>query len=144
MTNDNMHSEDFFRELISTEGIEKAPKGFADRVMQSIEAAPAAVKARWWQQSGTWIASSVAFGFICLVVIVFTLDFSFMGSMFNGFAVDSSLIDRITREIGRELLGMTEGFTVSPITIVIVLALVALFILDRLIRRRPRIELRVM
>ena len=136
------NNEDFLKELLSPREPEKAPEGFADRVMAALPAAPARQKASWWQQSNAWIWASIVAGIISLVVIAFTLDFSFMGSIFTGIRFDSSLVDTITREFGRELLGLTDGFTLSPISIIIVVALGALFLIDRLIRRRPKIEMR--
>ena len=66
-----------------------------------------------------------------------------MGSVFTGFTVDENLINTITTEVGRELLGMSEGIEVSSITVIIVAAIGALFILDRILRRKPDVEFRV-
>ena len=135
--NDMKPNKDFFKGLIQKQGVEKAPEGFTDRVMAAIPESVPETGLRWWQQSNAWIWASVGAGIVGLVVMVFTLDFSFMGSLFTGIGLDSSLVDRVTQEIGRELLGMTDGFTLSPISLIIIIALAALFILDRLIRRRP-------
>ena len=83
------NNEDFLKELLSPREPEKAPEGFADRVMAALPAAPARQKASWWQQSNAWIWASIVAGIISLVVIAFTLDFSFMGSIFTGIRFDS-------------------------------------------------------
>jgi len=137
------NTDGFFKNLLSGEGLEKAPEGFADRVMQAVEAEKSMVKESLWSWSGWWLWGSIAFALGCLVVVLFFVDFSFMGSVFQGIVVDEALLSRITGEIGKELLGMKEGLSFSPTTIYIFVAIAALFVIERVFRRKPKMEMHV-
>lgn len=141
--NKEKYNDDFLKELIRLGSVEKAPEGFTDKVMQTIDPGIDTESQPWWSLSNIWFWASLFIGFAALVSIVFFVDFSFMGSVFTGFTVDENLINTITTEVGRELLGMSEGIEVSSITVIIVAAIGALFILDRILRRKPDVEFRV-
>ena len=143
MNTSDKNTEGFFKELLSGENLEKAPRGFTDRVMQAIEAEESLMKEGRWSWSGWWLWGSIVFAIGCLVVVLFFVDFSFMGSIFQGFVIDEALMSRITGEVGKELLGMPEGFKISPITIYIIAAIAALFVIDRIFRRKPKMEMHI-
>lgn len=143
MTTQEKHENGFLKELIQRGGIEKAPDGFTDRVMNALESEEDLQASPWWSLSNLWFWASILLGVMALVSIVFFVDFSFMGGIFEGVKLDEAMIGQITAEIGRELLGMSEGFEISSISIIIIAALGALFILDRLLRRKPDVEFKV-
>lgn len=143
MTNQNEHNDELFRELFKQRGIEKAPEGFADKVMSAIEAETEPSTEKWWALSGLWLWGSIVFGFICLVGMVFFIDFSFMGSIVAGIEVDGSLFTQFIQQFGTGMASIFENFNISTITISILVALVFLFIIDRLFRRKPSVEMRM-
>lgn len=144
MMNKKEYKDDFLKDLIRLGNMDKAPEGFTDKVMQAINTQPSIQSQPWWSFSNIWFWASLFLGFAGLVAIVFFVDFSFMGSIFSGLKFDESIINSISSEIGRELLGISEGIEVSSISMIILAAIVALFILDRLLRRKPDVEFRMM
>lgn len=140
MTIHDKHEDSFLKELIQRGSIEEAPEGFTDRVMKAIEAETDPQASPWWSFGNIWFWASIFFGVAALVSVVFFVDFSFMGGIFEGITIDEAFISQITGEIGRELLGMSEGFEFSSVTIIIIAALGALFIIDKMFRRKPRME----
>jgi len=141
MTNNNKHTEEFFKELIKHGDIEKAPEGFADRVMIALEGEKAAVKSTWWQQSNILMWGSIAAGVLALVVMTFMIDFSFMNSIFAGFELDGTRVTQFIQYLVAGFTGIFEKINISSVTVYIVIALGALFIADRFLRRKPKIEL---
>lgn len=144
MNTQNGHTDKFIRELFRHNDTEKAPEGFADNVMQAIESnaqlegESSAVSRQWW----LWI--SIGLGFVGLIVAVFIVDFTFMADIFSGIVLDKTLLNKITEEIGRELLGIQEGFQISSLTLIIGIAIVSLFAADRIFRRKPKAELHIL
>ena len=143
MTKHNEHNDELFRELFRQRGMEKAPEGFTDKVMDAIEVEAEPSKAKWWTLSGLWLWGSLAFGFTCLVVMVFFIDFSFMGSLFTGIEIDGSLFSQLIQQSGNTMISLFENFNISSVTISIIVALVALFLVDRLLRRRSTVEIHI-
>jgi len=138
---EDKNNDVFFKRLFNDKGIEKAPGGFADRVMQSIGVEEKAAASERWSWSGWWLWGSILLALAALVTVVFFVDFSFMGNIFTGLTFDETMLSRVSEEIGRELLGIQEGFTISPITVTIVLAIVALVVADRVLRRKPKTQM---
>ena len=143
MTDPKEHKEEFFKELMKQGFVEKAPDGFTDKVMAAIEGETATVKTQWWQQSGIWLWGSIIFGFACLVVMIFLIDFSFMGSIFDGIEMDGSRVSQFITFFASGFIGIFENFNISSVTLSIAFAIAALFVLDRLLRRKPRVEFRL-
>jgi hypothetical protein len=141
MVNKDKHNDGFFRELFALDKIEKAPEGFADRVMNIIDAENAVVGEERWSWSGWWLWASILFAIASLVAIVFFIDFSFMGNIFEGLELDGSRMSQFFSNLGNGLIAAFEGFTVSSITVTIVIAIGALFLIERLLRRKPDMEL---
>jgi hypothetical protein len=143
MTNHIEHKEDLLKDLIQQGSVEKAPEGFTDRVMAAIEIEESPVENEWWQQNMILLWGSIIIGFASLVVMIFLIDFSFMGSIFNGIELDGSRVSQFISYMGSGFVAIFEGFNVSSITISIIIAIAALFVLDRLLRRKPSVELRM-
>ena len=141
MGTEDKNNDVFFKRLFNEKNIEKAPDGFADRVMQAIGVEETeAVRSRWsW--SGWWLWGSILLAIGALITVVFFVDFSFMGNIFSGISIDEAALTRFSEELGRELLGIQEGFSISPLTVTIVIAIIALIVADRIFRRRPKAEM---
>jgi len=143
MTEQNIQNEDFLKDLIKKGNIEKAPAGFSERVMAAIEAEPESIKTEWWFRNSTWTWGSIMMGIASLIVMVFMIDFSFMGSIFDGVELDGSRVSQFVYYLGTGFKDIFEAFSVSSITISIVIAFVALFIIDRFLRRKPHVEMHI-
>ena len=141
MVKKDEHKDEFLRELLKHEGIRKAPVGFADKVMTAIEVEKSPAGEGLWSWSGWWLWASITFALICLVIVVFWVDFSFMGSIFEGIELDGSRMSQFFSNMGNGIVGLFEGFSISSLSITIVAAIGALVIVDRLLRRKPDIEL---
>ncbi|NQT76197.1 MAG: hypothetical protein HQ565_00680 [Bacteroidetes bacterium] len=144
MTDKNEHNDELFRELFRQSGLEKAPEGFASRVMDAITAEEQTVNASPWSFSGYLLWGSLIFGFVCLVFAIFLIDFSFMGSIFEGVEIDGSRISQFISVLGSGFVQLFQGFHYSSLSIIIVIAIVALFLADRLFRRRSTIEISIL
>ncbi len=135
------NNDGLFRELFKHGNVEKAPKGFADGVMNALEAEGSYVKEGRWSWGGWWVWSSIVFALGCLVVIVFFVDFSFMGGIFNGVEIDGSRLTQFVQHIGNGLVSAFEGYSFSSISITIAMAIGILIIADRFLRRKPKMEM---
>lgn len=144
MTDKHEHNDELFRELFRQSGLEKAPEGFASKVMDAITTEEQAINANPWSFSGFLLWGSLIFGFVCLVVAVFLIDFSFMGSIFEGVDMDGSRISQFISILGSSFVELFAGFHYSSLSIIIIIAIVALFLADRLFRRRSTIEIPIL
>ena len=143
MGTEDKNNDVFFKRLFNDKSIEKAPDGFSDRVMHAIGVEEATEVHSRWSWSGWWLWGSIVLALGALVTVVFFVDFSFMGSIFNGISVDEAALGKFSEEVGRELLGIQEGFSISPLTVTIVIAIIALIVADRLMRRRPKTQVNI-
>ena len=141
MVTEDKQNDGFFRNLFALDKVEKAPEGFADRVMNIIDAEGSVVPEERWSWSGWWLWASIFLALASLVVMVFFVDFSFMGNIFEGLELDGSRMSNFFSNLGNGLIAAFEGFSVSSITITIVIAIGALFLIERLLRRKPDMEL---
>ena len=143
MTDKQEHNE-LFKELFHQSGLEKAPEGFASRVMDVITAEEQTVNASPWSFSGSLLWASLIFGFVCLVTAVFLIDFSFMGSIFVGVEIDGSRISQFISILGSGFVELFQGFHYSSLSIIIAIAILALFLADRLLRRHSTIKIHIL
>jgi len=95
MVTEDKNKDGFFRELFAKESVEKAPDGFTDRVMDTLMAEAGLAKEGRWSWSGWWLWGSILFAVACLVVMVFFIDFTFMGSIFEGIELDGSRMNQL-------------------------------------------------
>ena len=144
MTDQNNKNEDFLKNLIKKGNIEEAPIGFSDRVMAAIEIEQQTIKIEWWFRNSTWMWGSIMMGMASLIVVIFMIDFSFMGNILNGIELDGSRITQLVKYLGTGITSIIEGFRISSVTISVVVAFVALFVVDRLLRRKPSVEMHIL
>ncbi len=140
MIDDNIKKDSLFETLFQHSPIEKAPDGLVDKIMMAVEVEPLPERQSRWSFGGLWMWSSIGLGFASLIVTVFFIDFSFMGNIFNGIEVDGSMVSNFISQLNVGFTGIFENFTASSVSIMIFLALLALFVLDRILRRKTRIE----
>ena len=144
MTDQNNKNEDFFKNLIKKGNIEKAPMGFSDRVMAAIETEQQTVTTEWWFRNSTWMWGSIMMGMASFIVVIFMIDFSFMGNILNGIELEGSRISQFVKYLGTGFAGIIEGFRISSVTISVIVAFAALFVVDRLRRRKPNVEIHLL
>lgn len=138
---EDKNNDVFFKRLFNEDAIEKAPDGFADRVMQAIGLEEAEAVQSRWSWSGWWLWGSIFLGVAALVTIVFFVDFSFMGSIFSGVELDGSRIANFVQYIGSGIVNAFQDFSISSTSIVIFMALGMLILAERMIRRRPKTQI---
>ena len=136
MKKDNNKNEAILRELFAHSSTEKAPKGFADRVMDRVAAEPLPEAAERWLPGGWWLWGSMGIALVSLVVMVFLLDFSFMGTIFDGLEIDGSRAALFFEKFGEGITVLFRNFRVTTISVIILITVVALVLADRLLRRR--------
>lgn len=137
------NNDRFFNGLFKQERLEKAPDGFADRVMSAIEAETDLIadKGRIFSLNNWWMWASIALALGGLVTVIFFVDFSFMGSLFSGVELDGSRIGNFIQYLGTGIVSAFEGFTVSSTSVIIIISIVALVLADRFLRRKPKMEI---
>lgn len=140
MKKDNNKNEEILRELFAHSRTDKAPKGFTDRVMDRVAGEPLPEASERWSPGGWWFWGSVGIGLVGLVVMVFLLDFSFMGTIFDGIEVDGSRAALFFEKFGAGMTVFFESFRFTTISVIILITVVALVLADRLLRRRTRAE----
>lgn len=140
MSGNNKKNEELFKDLFKNESLEKAPDGFANKVMLAIEAEAAPEVESRWSYSGWWLWASILAGVAGLVFIVFFIDFSFMGSIFSGIELDGSRVTAFVSNMGNGFQTMYDGLSFSSLSFTIFGAIIALFLIDRVVRRKPKIE----
>lgn len=140
MSGNEKKNEDLFKDLFKTQDLEKAPEGFADKVMFAIEAEAAPIKESGWSYSGWYLWASLLAGVVGLVFIVFFVDFSFMESIFSGIELDGTRVSAFVSSMGNGFQKIYDSFSVSSLSITIIGAIIALFFIDRVFRRKPKVE----
>jgi len=140
MVKPDKHSDQFFKALFRQGRIERAPEGFADRVMSSIEAETDLIAddSSIFSRNNWWMWASIVIALGGLVSVIFFVDFSFMGGIFSGLELDGSRVAQFIQVIGEGLISTFEGFTVSSTSVIIVLSIVVLVLADRFLRRKPK------
>lgn len=141
MVKPDKNSDQFFKDLFKQGKLEQAPEGFADRVMSAIEAETdlIAEESSIFSRNNWWMWASMVIALGGLVSMVFFVDFSFMGDMFNGIELDGSRTAQFIQYVGDGLVSAFEGFTVSSTSVIIVLSIVLLVLADRFLRRKPKV-----
>ena len=140
MGTEDKNNDVFFKRLFNDKNIERAPEGFADRVMQAIGVEETESVQSKWSWSGWWLWGSIFLGIAALITVVFFVDFSFMGSIFSGVELDGSRVANFVQNLGAGILNAFEGFNLSSTSIIILVAIGLLIFAERIIRKRPKTQ----
>lgn len=138
--NDKITKKDLVGDLFRKHETEKAPEGFADRIMQAISEEAVTTPQAGWNYSTYLIWGAIFIGLASLAVAVFLLDFSFMGSVFEGIESDTGFFRDYVLQAGNTLGKWFTSISLSALSVMILLALGALFLLDHLLRKSPRTQ----
>jgi hypothetical protein len=128
-----MEREDFIREIMGRKGLEHAPEGFTDRVMDRLQA-ESSKKPAPILSLGAWIGIISAIA--AFIIIMLVIDIPFIDN-----AMSATGIHRLSMNIFSEgfLSGIStvfENFRLGNLFFVIILAAVLLYFVDRLLRKR--------
>jgi hypothetical protein len=125
--------DEFIRNLIRANGIEKAPEHFTEKVMGRIQASPATDDSPLLSK-GTWIA--IISGMAAMVIFIFAVDIPYLDQLFSASRVQSVSMNFFSGNLLDSMAAFFKGLNISSITIVIVAAAAGLVLLERLLRKR--------
>ncbi len=134
------NKRDLIGELFRKHETEKAPEGFADKVMQAIAEENVSESRPAWNSVAYLIWGAIFIGLASLAVAVFLLDFSFMSSIFEGIESDTGFFRDFVLQAGSSLGNWFTSISLSALSVMILLALGALFLLDHLLRKSPKTQ----
>jgi len=125
--------DEFIRNLIRANGIEKAPEHFTEKVMGRIQASPATDDSPLLSR-GTWIA--IISGMAAMIIFIFAVDIPYIDQLFSATRVQSVSMNFFSGNLLDSMSTFFKGLNISSITIVIVAAAAGLVLLERLLRKR--------
>ena len=132
MENQNK-ADDFIRKLVRKQGREKAPENFTEKVMSSIKNNPV-IDDTPLLTTGTWIAIIV--GVAAMIVVIFTVDFSFFDQIFSTTDIQKVSVNIISAGFINTMSAFFKSLHLSSSTLVILAAATGLVVIERLINRR--------
>jgi len=125
--------DEFIRNLILKNGIEKAPESFTGKVMEQVRATPAIDDSPLFTR-GTWIA--IILGMAALIIFIFSVDIPYIDQVFSSTGMQKMSMDIFSKGFFGMMVAFFKGLPISSISIVIVAAAVGLVLLERLLRRK--------
>jgi hypothetical protein len=125
--------DEFIRNLIRANGIEKAPEHFTEKVMGRIQATPSADDSPLLSR-GTWIA--IISGMAAMIIFIFAVDIPYLDQLFSATRVQSVSMNFFSGNLLDSMSTFFKGLNISSISIVIVAAAAGLVFLERLLRKR--------
>ena len=132
MENQNK-ADDFIRKLLRKQGREEAPENFTEKVMSSIKNNPV-IDDTPLLTTGTWIAIIV--GVAAMIVVIFTVDFSFFDQIFSTTDIQKVSVNIISAGFINTMTTFFKGLHLSSTTLVILATATGLVVIERLINRR--------
>lgn len=131
---ENQHKTDeFIRKLVSKQGLEKAPENFTEKVMSRIKN-NSSIDDTPLLTTGTWIA--IILGVAAMIVVIFTVDFSFFDQIFSTSDIQKVSIGIFSTGFINSFAAFIKGLHLSSTTLVILGAAAGLVVIERLLRRR--------
>lgn len=131
---ENQHKTDeFIRKLIRKHGPEKAPDNFTEKVMSRIKN-NSSIDDTPLLTTGTWIA--IILGVAAMIVVIFTVDFSFFDQIFSTSDIQKVSIGIFSTGFINSFAAFIKGLHLSSTTLVILGAAAGLVVIERLLRRR--------
>jgi hypothetical protein len=131
---ENQHkSDEFIRKLVREQGPEKAPDSFTEKVMSRIKTNPI-IDDTPLLTTGTWIAIIV--GLAAMIVVIFTVDFSFFDHIFSTRDIQEVSIGIFSKGFINSITSFFKGLHLSSTTLVILAAVAGLVVIERLLNKR--------
>ena len=128
--------DDFLKNLIKISEIEKPSENFTNKVMGKIqsEAKTISVADEPLLSKKYWLL--IAAGLICVMFVLFALDWSFINNLFAGISVEKIEIPTITGNLVNSFRDIFSSFKISSISIVVIAAIASLFLLDKFLKKK--------
>jgi len=126
-------TDDFIRKLIRKQGPEKAPDNFTEKVMSRIKN-NSIIDDTPLLTTGTWIA--IILGVAAMIVVIFTVDFSFFDQIFSASDIQKVSIGIFSTGFINSFTAFIKGLHLSSTTLVIFGAAAGLVVLERLLNKR--------
>lgn len=131
---ENQHKTDeFIRKLVRKQGPEKAPDNFTEKVMSRITQNHV-IDDTPLLTTGTWIA--IILGVAAMIVVIFTVDFSFFDQIFSTSDIQKVSIDIFSGAFIKSFTDFFKELNLSTTSMVILGAASGLVLLERLLNRR--------
>ena len=112
--------------------MEKAPDNFTEKVMGRIKTTPV-IDDTPLLSTGTWIA--IILGVAAMIVVIFTVDFSFFDQIFSTSDIQKVSIDIFSTGFFNSFAAFIKGLHLSSTTLVILGAAAGLVVLERLLQK---------
>jgi hypothetical protein len=125
--------DDFIRKLVRAKGPEKAPDHFTEKVMRRISNNPA-IDDTPLLTTGTWIA--IILGVAAMIVVIFTVDFSFFDQIFSTRDIQEVSIGIFSKGFIHSFTSFISSLHLSSTTLVIIAAAAGLVVIERLLNKR--------
>jgi hypothetical protein len=136
---DQVNNNDvFLRNLVKKAGTEKVPDDFTNNVMQKIKTAEEneQIVNQPFITRKTWFLMATAF--IVLIVLLFFVDWSFIGLNLSPEEVDVQNYKKIVPYFTNIVEGLGSAFsffTNSSIPIIVIIGTISLILIDRMLKR---------
>ena len=131
---ENQHkTDDFIRKLVRKQGPEKAPDNFTEKVMSRIKN-NTIIDDTPLLTTGTWIA--IILGVAAMIVVIFTVDFSFFDQIFSTKDIQQMSMDIFSGAFIKSFSTFFKELHVSTTTLVIMAAAAGFVIIERIFNRK--------
>jgi len=134
MNNYNNIQDNFIKKIIKETGFEKPSSSFTDNVMSKVDLtedldnSPLVSPLAWF---------GIITGIIILIVTLFTVEIPFINDLFSGWDINNIQFKSIFN--GQLFIAFKQifaGIELSKITLIVILAIPALLVLDKMLRHR--------
>jgi len=137
MTTENINKDEFLAGIIADAELQKPATNFTDKVMSQIEFSSQRITQTDSENSfinnPTWIALGVAA--VSLITCLIFIDFSFLTQFFTEISFGNINIVSLFSNIKTSFLSFYNEIHIPSIAAIAIVALAALFIIDRFVLR---------
>lgn len=121
--------------LINKASLDSPGEDFTSRVMKQVQAIGSVDTAVYQPLLSTKMWFVIGFALATLIGTIFFIDFSFLGSIFEGVSMDQPQFFTLFAGMLNSAGKFFEGVKISSITMVIFIAIGLLIIIERLLRK---------
>ncbi|MFC2107203.1 hypothetical protein ACFLRY_02585 [Bacteroidota bacterium] len=143
MTKENIHKDEFLAGIIADAELQKPATNFTDRVMSQIEFSSQRISQsdseKAFINNPTWIALGIAA--VSLIVCLIFVDFSFLTQFFTEINFGNINIVSLFSNIKTSFISFFDEIQIPPIAAIAIVAIAALFIIDRFVLRIKAIHI---
>ena len=122
--------DSFLRDLIRQQPVEKAPEGFASRVMERLQPSGETVHEPLFSPM-TWFA--IFLGAAALVATVLFLDIPLISEVFSSSGIQKLSFNIFSNTLYQSFLSIFEGIRINATALIILAAVVSLVVIERVL-----------